>query len=214
MTEAYAIFASGSGSNAMSLVEMGKKLGKQPSFLFVNKNNAAVIKKAKDAGAQVIVIETDHPRVDSDFEVKLVELCRKHNVKWIFLAGFMKILGRTFLDEFKSDGFYRVINIHPSLLPKYKGLNAYEKAFAANDKEYGFSIHLVDEKIDHGEILYQRTIVRNELDSLEDFKKRGLEFENKDYPLILENVLRDKDSYIKKCLKKNFMNTQDINYDK
>jgi phosphoribosylglycinamide formyltransferase-1 len=214
MTETYAIFASGSGSNAMSLIEMGMSLNHDPSFLFVNKKDAAVINKAESRGVKVIVIETEHPKVDLEFELKLLDLCKQYNVKWVFLAGFMKILGKTFLENFKGDGFYRVINIHPSLLPKYKGLNGYEKAYVANDKEYGFSIHLVDEKIDHGEILYQRIILRDKKDSLEDFKSRGLTLENKDYPLVFKNILINKEKFITECLNKNSIRTQGNNYDK
>lgn len=203
----YAIFASGSGSNALALIQMGKSLGQAPSFIIVNNKNAGVIDKANQEGIKVILIETTNPKVEVDFELELVKICREHKIKWVFLAGFMKILGKTFLEAFSNDSFYRVINIHPSLLPLYKGLNAYEKAFTAGDLVYGFTVHLVDEKIDHGQIIYQYEILSQEKDNLNDFKNRGLELENIYYPQILKMAISDEVEFVncilneKRCLK-------------
>lgn len=202
MESNYAIFASGSGSNALALIQAGKKLKRPPSFIFVNNENAKVIEKAKSEDIRVIIIESLSPRVDIDFENKLINICNENNIKWIFLAGFMKILSENFLKTFNEGQFYRVINIHPSLLPMYKGLNAYEKAFESNEQKYGFTIHLVDEKIDHGQIIYQHKIDRQKGDSFKEFKQRGLSQENEYYPLILEKVLTNESDFINSILNK------------
>jgi len=205
----YAIFASGSGSNALSLIKTGEKEGSIPAFIFLNNSKASLIDKIPQ-NIPYYVIECDHPRADPVYDEKVIKLCKEYNIEWVFLAGFMKILGSHFLEHFKDQKYHRVINIHPSLLPKYKGLNAYERCFNAGDLDYGHSVHLVDKKIDHGEVLLQRSLKRMANDDLQSFKRRGLKFENKDYSYLLKNILTHGSVFIDDCLKKPMKFTQEL----
>lgn len=197
MTIPYAIFASGSGSNAISLIKKGMSDGHRPAFLLCNIGDAPVIKKAEALGIKVIVIESANGRADDGFESDVLTEMKRHQVSWVFLAGFMKILSARFLQSvkdhsvFHQSSYFPVVNIHPSLLPEFSGLAGYERAFAAGREEYGFSIHLVDEKVDHGPILFQCCIKRLQTDSVEDFKSKGLHLENKFYPLVVQKILEE-----------------------
>lgn len=194
----FAIFASGSGSNACAIISQAASMDLKPEFVFVNNKNATVIDKVKSLGIDVIVLHQTKPQVDVEFEQQLLVHCQNYQVKWVFLAGFMKILGQTFLAYFKENSFYRVINIHPSLLPEYPGLRGYERAFTDNKNIYGHTIHLVDEKIDHGPILYQGVLKRAENDTLEDFKERGINAENTSYKKVFASMSEAPEDFILK----------------
>jgi folate-dependent phosphoribosylglycinamide formyltransferase PurN len=113
----------------------------------------------------------------------------EYQIDYVVLCGYMRILSPLFLQPFKDpQGFYRVINIHPSYLPSFPGADAYGDAFAAGVTESGITIHLVDEQVDHGPILAQEKFVRLPEDTLETFKARGLAVEHRLYPATLQNI--------------------------
>ncbi|HEY9791086.1 MAG TPA: formyltransferase family protein, partial [Candidatus Obscuribacterales bacterium] len=108
------------------------------------------------------------------------------------LAGYMRVLTPAFLQQFRhADGYFNVINIHPSLLPAFPGAHGYEDAFNYGVKISGVTIHLVDEHVDHGPILAQAAFERYDDDTLETFKARGLELEHKLYPAVLQEIARN-----------------------
>ncbi len=187
------IFASGNGSNAEKLLEHYFNLKSQGRVLapclglVTNNENAGIIKRSEAFNISVLVIPSNGLERE-EHENKILKQIETHKV-WIFLAGYMKILSPKFLKRFKDNGFYRVVNIHPSLLPKYPGLRAYEKAYENNDKECGITIHLVDEGVDSGKILKQVTYQRDPSESFEVFQKRGLEVEHKIYPQVFEKII-------------------------
>lgn len=199
MSVPYAIFASGSGSNALSLMEEGKRLGQKPAFVLCNVADAPVMAKARASGVKVVFIESKCGASEASFEQAALDALKEHNVQWIFLAGFMKILSHNFLRQFKSNDsfdYFQVVNIHPSLLPDFPGLRGYEKAYASEKEEFGFTVHLVDEKVDHGPFLLQYILKRKNDDTEESFKKRGLRFENEYYPQVLSEILKRGHTYI------------------
>ncbi len=126
-----AILISGSGSNMVQLIKsMDDNHPAFPSVVISNKPNAAGIKKAQDLGIPTQIINENFEKSNGlDFEGKLTEILNRHEVKIICLAGFMRILSKDFIDVFKG----RILNIHPSLLPKYKGLNTHARAIASKD---------------------------------------------------------------------------------
>jgi phosphoribosylglycinamide formyltransferase-1 len=153
-----------------------------------NNPDAPAIEKAKNRGIKTYVI--DHRGMSrQDHENAVLKILLPHNLDYVILAGYMRILSKTFLEPFADKaGYYRIINIHPSLLPLFPGTSGYEDAFASGAKSSGITIHLVDDQLDHGPIIAQETFPRLENDSLETFKSRGLALENKFYPKVLQSI--------------------------
>ena len=180
-----AILISGSGSNMVQLIKsMDDNHPAFPSIVISNKPNAAGIKKAQNLGIPTQIINENFEKSNgSDFESKLKEILKTYEVKIICLAGFMKILSKDFIELFKG----RILNIHPSLLPKYKGLNTHARAIAAKDKFSGCSVHLVTAELDGGPILAQRKVVIDKTDTAETLSSKVLEEEHLLYPEVLLN---------------------------
>ena len=116
---------------------------------------------------------------------KIIKCLKKNNIKLICLAGFMKILSKNFIKRFK----YNIINIHPSLLPKYKGLNTHDRAIKNKDKYSGCTVHYVSEKLDSGKIIVQKKVKVLKSDTPQSLSKRILIAENKLYPIAIRKVL-------------------------
>ena len=180
-----AILISGSGSNMVQLIKsMDDNHPAFPSIVISNKPNAAGIKKAQDLGIPTQIINENFEKSNgSDLEAKLKEILNKYEVKIICLAGFMKILSKDFIELFKG----RILNIHPSLLPKYKGLNTHARAIAAKDKFSGCSVHLVTAELDGGPILAQSKVTIDKTDTAETLSSKVLKEEHLLYPEVLLN---------------------------
>ena len=178
-----AIFISGSGSNMVQLVEsMDNNHPAFPSVVISNKPNAAGIKKAQDLGIPTeIICENFQKSNGLDFEGKLRKILNKYEVKIICLAGFMRILSKDFVKTFKG----RILNIHPSLLPKYKGLNTHARAIASNEQFAGCSVHLVTSELDGGPVLAQTQISIDKTDNVESLSAKVLREEHILYPKVL-----------------------------
>ncbi|WP_435165099.1 phosphoribosylglycinamide formyltransferase [Candidatus Pelagibacter bacterium nBUS_28] len=178
-----AVFISGTGSNLNSLIKFSK-LKKSPIIIkMIISNNY----KAK--GLQFANIYKIKKKV-FDFkntlsEKKVIYELKKNDIHFICLAGFMKILSRSFIKNFKG----KIINIHPSLLPKYKGLNTYEKAIKNKDKYSGCTVHFVNSKLDSGKIINQKKVKINKFDTPETLAKRILIQEHKLYPAAIIKAL-------------------------
>ena len=184
-----AILISGSGSNMVQLIKsMDDNHPAFPSIVISNKPNAAGIKKARDLGIPTQIINENFEQSNGiDFEAELTEMLNRYEVKIICLAGFMRILSKDFIDVFKG----RILNIHPSLLPKYKGLNTHARAIAAKDKFSGCSVHLVTAELDGGPILAQRKVAIDKTDTAETLSSKVLEEEHLLYPEVLLNFTHE-----------------------
>ncbi len=180
-----AILISGSGSNMVQLIKsMDDNHPAFPSIVISNKPNAAGIKKAQDLGIPTQIINENFEKSNGlGFEAELTEILNRHEVKIICLAGFMRILSKDFIDVFKG----RILNIHPSLLPKYKGLNTHARAIAAKDKFSGCSVHLVTAELDGGPILAQSKVTIERTDTAETLSSKVLKEEHLLYPEVLLN---------------------------
>ena len=178
-----AILISGSGSNMVQLIEsMDNNHPAFPSVVISNKSNAAGIKKAQDLGIPTeIICEKFQKSNGLDFESKLKELLNTYEVKIICLAGFMRILSKDFVKLFEG----RILNIHPSLLPKYKGLNTHARALASNEQFAGCSVHLVTSELDGGPVLAQSQISIDKTDNVESLSTKVLKEEHILYPKVL-----------------------------
>lgn len=184
-----AILASGNGSNAEAIMAWAiESMKAEVVCVLSDKKKAFVIERAKIKNVPTIIIPYEKNEGRASHEKKMIESLHHFQPDWIVLAGFMRLLSPLFLGAFEN----RVINIHPSLLPLFPGKDAYGDAFRAKVKESGCTVHYVDEGIDTGPIIAQTKFQLIEGESLEDFKRRGLEIENQFYPQVLEKILQAK----------------------
>ena len=178
-----AVFISGTGSNLKSLIKFSK-LKKSPiSIKMIISNNH----KAK--GLQYANIYKIKKKIfnfkNTLSENKVINELEKSDIHLICLAGFMKILSKNFIKNFKG----KIINIHPSLLPKYKGLNTHERAIRNKDKYSGCTVHFVNSRLDSGKIINQKKVRIKKLDTPKTLAKKILTKEHKLYPAAIIKAL-------------------------
>lgn len=180
-----AIFASGNGSNFQAIVDATneKTLPLKIKILVCDKSDAKVVNRALDSEIDVLLVDYNKY---SKFEIEsmLVSQLKELRVDYIFLAGYLKKLTPLFVNKFNN----KIINIHPSLLPKYKGLNAIQQALDNREKEVGVSVHYVNEELDSGEIIVQESINVEGLKNKEIFEKVH-ELEHKLYVEAIQKIL-------------------------
>lgn len=185
----FVILASGKGSNALSLLEFALEQPQcfVPVGLVSDKPDTGALEHAKRKGIPAQFI----PHKE---EERLLALFREWKPDWALLAGYMRLLSPRVLDFFRGQGvkLARVLNVHPSLLPAYPGLHAYERAFADGVKESGVTIHFVDEGLDTGPVVLQESFPRLATDTLADFVARGQKLEHKLYRVALERAAAGK----------------------
>ncbi len=150
-----------------------------------NNSNANGIKRAKKYNIPTIIVDNKNFNSREDFDKELVSELKKDNLDLVVLAGFMRILTHTFTDNIKS------INIHPSLLPHFKGAKAIERSFESDIKEAGVSVHDVTSELDGGEILLQKSFKKEDMNFTE-FEKRIHEIEYSLYPKAILKYLGEK----------------------
>ena len=178
-----AVFISGKGSNLKNLIKFSYKKNSPISIKLVisNKRNANGLKYANQKKIEKKIINFIEPKKS---EQKILSLLAKRKIKFICLAGFMKILSSNFLKKF--DG--KVINIHPSLLPKYKGLNTHRRVLKNNEKFSGCTVHYVTAKLDSGNIILQKKVKISKADNEKTLKRSILRQEHKLYTSAIEKI--------------------------
>ena len=181
-----AVFISGRGTNLKSLIKFSKKKNSPINIKLIisNTNKAKGLKYSKVYKIQKKVIDFKNKNIA---EKKLLNLLSKKKIRFICLAGFMKILSKKFIKKFSG----KIINIHPSLLPKYKGLNTLQKALKNNDKYSGCTVHYVTDKVDSGKIILQKKVKIKKKDSLNALTKKVLLEEHKLYPKAINKVFKN-----------------------
>lgn len=177
----WAVFVSGQGSNLENVLhlEKSKALKSQKVSCVVADRVCPAIDKARKASKPVFVLSPKEEK----FDQQLISFLKEYRVNRIFLLGYMKILPASFLSRWAKP----IINLHPSLLPKYKGLHAIEQAFEAGDSELGPSLHDVVDDLDSGQILLQKSFPRLQDDDLQSISKKMHETEHE---LVQEYLLK------------------------
>jgi phosphoribosylglycinamide formyltransferase 1 len=176
-----ALFASGTGTNALNLLRKARLQERVSVICLVVDTDTKLTEQ----------VEKDFPEVHThrilrsgltkaQHEENILGVLHDHKVDYVLLCGYMRILGPTLLSAYKN----KIINIHPSLLPLYPGVDSYARAFRDKVCESGVTIHLVDEGVDTGPVLLQKSFPRLETDSLEDFVNRGKALEWELYPQV------------------------------
>ena len=177
------VFISGNGTNLKNLIKFSKKDNSPIKISIVISNNkkAYGIRYAKKNKIKIKIIDFSKKREIND----LLKILKFNNIRLVCLAGFLKILSKDFIKSFNG----KIINIHPSLLPKYKGLNTHERVLENNEKFTGCSVHFVNEKLDGGQIILQKKIKIFKKDDLKSLKNRVLKEEYKLYPKSIIKIL-------------------------
>ena len=178
-----AVFISGTGSNLKNLIKFSK-LKKSPitiSLILSNKRKAKGLRFAKIFKIKKKIFNFDKKRIN---EKEILMLLKKNKINLICLAGFMKILSKNFIKNFKGI----ILNIHPSLLPKFKGLNTHLRAIKNNEKYSGCTVHYVNSKLDSGKIILQKKIKIKKNDTPQNLAKRILVEEHKLYPKAILKI--------------------------
>ena len=177
------VFISGNGTNLKNLIKFSKT-NKSPikiNIVISNNKRAYGIKYAKKNKIKIKIIDfTKKHEINH-----LLKILKFNNTKLICLAGFLKILSKDFIKSFKG----KIINIHPSLLPRYKGLNTHERVLENNEKFTGCSVHFVNEKLDGGKIILQKKIKILKKDDVKSLRNRVLKEEYKLYPKSIIKIL-------------------------
>ena len=172
-----AVFISGRGSNLKSLINYSKKKNSLIKIMLVISNNtkAKGLKIANNFKIKNYAIKFKNRSI---FEKQSLKLIKKYNIDMICLAGFMKIVSENFIKKFANP----ILNIHPSLLPKYKGLNTHLRAIKNKDKFSGASVHKVTQRLDSGKIILQKKIKILKKDTVKSLEKKVLKIEHEIYP--------------------------------
>tara|TARA_B100000989_G_scaffold76222_1_gene53989 strand:- start:528 stop:1109 length:582 start_codon:yes stop_codon:yes gene_type:complete len=172
-----AVFISGTGSNLKSLIKFSKTKKSPISINLIISNNPHA-KGLKLGKTNMIKKRVFNFQKKYKVENQILSILENHKISMICLAGFMKILSKKFISKFRG----KILNIHPSLLPKYKGLNTYERALNNKEKYSGCTVHFVDSKLDSGKIILQKKVKISKNETKDSLAKKILIQEHKLYP--------------------------------
>ena len=175
------ILISGNGSNLQSIIDHADKIDLQISAVISNRDNAFGLQRAQSANINTYFVDSKIFNSRDAFDNELILIIDKLDVELIILAGYMRILSPLFINHFSG----KILNIHPSLLPKYPGLNTHQRAIDACDKEHGATVHFVTEKLDEGPIISQETVQVDTTDTEKSLAEKILQREHILYPKVI-----------------------------
>ena len=175
------ILISGNGSNLQSLIDNAKKIDLEICLVISNKEDAFGLKRAKRANITAHFVDPNLFKSIEDFDKKLVTIIDELDISLIVLAGYMRILSSDFIHHFSG----KILNIHPSLLPKFPGLNSHRKAIDAKEKYHGATVHFATEELDGGPIISQEIVEIDPIDTEYSLAQKVLEKEHILYPRVI-----------------------------
>ncbi len=184
------ILLSGRGSNFLAIadsIQQGRLAGAEIAVVISNLADALGIAAARERGLNAVVIE-GRGRKRADHDAEILECLRQHGAELVCLAGYMRLLSPGFVQAYPD----RILNIHPSLLPAFPGLDAQQQAFDYGVKVAGCTVHFVDEHLDHGVIILQKTVPVLDSDDAHSLSKRILEQEHIAYSEAIARVVSGK----------------------
>jgi phosphoribosylglycinamide formyltransferase-1 len=190
MAKKLGVLASGRGSNLQSIMDNIKegKLDAKIAVVICDKPEAKALDRARAAGIAAVLVDRKKFADKESFEDALLKELEKYGAEIIILAGFMRILSSKFVNAHKN----AILNIHPSLLPSFKGAHAHRDVLAYGAKVSGCTIHFVDEGMDSGAIILQESVPVFDDDTEDTLAARVLEKEHKLYPLAIKLVIEDR----------------------
>jgi len=175
------ILISGNGSNLQSIIDNADRIDLQISCVISNNKNAFGLERALSSKIQTFVIDPELCNSKNAFDKELISIIDRHRAELIILAGYIRILTPLFISHY----FGKILNIHPSLLPKFPGLNTHQKAIDASEKEHGVSVHFVTEKLDGGPIIIQESVAIETEDTASTLSAKVLKKEHVIYPKVI-----------------------------
>ncbi|MBA8763718.1 phosphoribosylglycinamide formyltransferase [Staphylococcus coagulans] len=184
-----AIFASGSGTNfdnIMKRIREGELQNIEVTALYTDQPEAACITLAQQHGIPVHAFVPKTYENKAAYEADVLKHLKAEQAEWIVLAGYMRLIGETLLSAYEG----RMINIHPSLLPKYKGKNAVGQALNSGDDKTGSTVHYVDAGMDTGQIIEQRTCPIYKDDTISTLEQRIKALEYELYPAVIKKIIQ------------------------
>jgi len=184
------VLLSGEGSNLQAIIDQieSKNIEAEIVAVISNRADANGLNRAKKAGIPSLVLEHIHFADREAFDQSLAQIIDSYKPDLIVLAGFMRILSDGFVDKFQG----KLINIHPSLLPKYKGLHTHKRALENGDSEHGATVHYVVPALDSGETIIQGVVPIKENDTEESLAQRVHEVEHAIYPQAIQQIILNK----------------------
>tara|TARA_B100001142_G_scaffold264419_1_gene268066 strand:+ start:83 stop:661 length:579 start_codon:yes stop_codon:yes gene_type:complete len=182
------ILISGRGSNMEAIIQaaLAKQIDATVNVVISNKNNALGIDSAKSYGIKTFVLEKKDYSSKKEYEEEISRILKDHSVDLVCLAGYMTLVGEILLEAFNN----KIINIHPSLLPAFKGLNAQKQALDYGVSYAGCSVHYVDQSMDGGALIMQDIVEVLDTDTEESLSKKILKKEHLLYPKAINLVLK------------------------
>ena len=184
----FAVFASGNGTNLANLIKHVKqgKISAELALVFSDKPEAFALERAKKAKIPTLtLVPKDFPSKDA-YETEILKVLCEKGIDLIALAGYMRIVGSVLIQAYPQ----RILNVHPALLPAFKGAHAIRDAFEYGARVTGVTVHFVDEQIDHGPIILQKEVPILAKDTLESLEKRIHQAEYDIYPKAIELFAR------------------------
>ena len=175
------ILISGNGSNLQSIIDNADRIDLQISCVISNNKNSFGLKRAQSAKIQTYIVDPKLFNSKDAFDSELIRIINQQEVELIILAGYMRILTPLFISHY----YGKILNIHPSLLPKFPGLNTHQNAIDASEKIHGVTVHFVTEKIDAGPIIFQQAVNIENSDTVETLSAKVLKVEHAIYPNVI-----------------------------
>ena len=185
-----AVLVSGRGSNLQAIIDSIEKnsLAAEISLIMSNVSDAYALQRGKKHGLESIFLDPKSFSSRDDYEKQMIELLQTKSIDLVCLAGFMRILGKNFIKAFSR----KIINIHPSLLPAFPGLNVQEKALQHGVRFSGCTVHFVNEEVDGGAIISQAVVPILDADDTQSLSDRILEQEHIIYPEAIRLIIEDR----------------------
>jgi phosphoribosylglycinamide formyltransferase 1 len=175
------ILISGNGSNLQSLIDNAGKIDLEICSVITNKEDAFGLKRAERADISTHFVDPNRFKSKEGFDKQLITMIDEIDISLIILAGYMRILSSEFINHFAG----KILNIHPSLLPKFPGLNTHQKAIDAREKYHGATVHFVTEELDGGPVISQKIVEIESTDTEQTLSQKVLEKEHILYPKVI-----------------------------
>lgn len=185
-----AVFVSGNGTNLQAIIEAvsSGELKCKLSVIVSDNKDAYALTRAEKAGIDRVILDPKKFKTREDFDREAIKELEKRKIDLVILAGFMRLLSDSFIKKYKN----RIMNIHPALLPSFKGTHGIKDAFEYGAKVTGVTVHFVDEKLDNGPIILQEAVELKENESMEGLEEKMHQLEHKLYPKAIKLFLDGK----------------------
>ncbi|MBL7157171.1 MAG: phosphoribosylglycinamide formyltransferase [Candidatus Omnitrophica bacterium] len=175
-----AVFVSGNGTNLQAIIDavLGGKIKAKIRLVVSDNEDAYALTRARDANIETFVLSPKGFSSREDYDKEIIKELEKKDIGLIVLAGFMRLVSDLFIKKYKN----KILNVHPALLPSFKGMHGIKDAFLYGVKKTGVTVHFVDEKLDHGPIILQEAVEVEENETLETLEAKIHKIEHRLYP--------------------------------